>query len=301
MSNAATSTTDRVSDRASNAVSNTVSDAVSKTASADAKTVTPLLDVRDVTVSFDGFKALDGVKFQVFPNTIKVLIGPNGAGKSTLLDTVIGKVRPTSGKIFYQDSDITRVAEYKIAQRGICRKFQAPGLLESLSVHDNLAVAVRKAKGWWANLRTRLRADEEARIEEVLELIQLSHKRGAPAAELAHGEKQWLEIGMVIAEGSDLLLLDEPTAGMTQQETAQTADLIRTLTASHTVLVIDHDMSFVELLGAPVSVLHQGRLLVEGSMEEVRNNPDVVAVYLGRNHDPAESPQDSGAEESSRA
>lgn len=260
---------------------------------------TPLLDIREVTVSFDGFKALDGVDFQVFANTIKMLIGPNGAGKSTLLDTIIGKVRPTSGHVLYRGRDLTRMAEYKIAQQGVCRKFQAPGLLESLSVYDNLAVAVRQAKGWWANLRVRLRDEEEARIAEVLELIQLPHKRDAPAAELAHGEKQWLEIGMVIAGRPELLLLDEPTAGMTHQETAQTAALIRSLAEQHTVLVIDHDMSFVELLGAPVSVLHQGRLLVEGSVEEVRTNPDVVAVYLGRNHDPAE--RDDKNEEPSHA
>ncbi len=241
-----------------------------------------LLELHDVSVSFDGFKALSNVTFSVAPKSIKVLIGPNGAGKSTLCDCVIGKVRSKTGKIFYKGEEITRFPEYKIVRRGICRKFQAPGLLEQLSVYDNLRVAVKRSKSWWQGLRTALSSEEEARVEEVLRLTRLTRRKDVPAGLLAHGEKQWLEIGMVVAEDPELLLLDEPTAGMTAQETAQTAELIRGLAAERAVLVIDHDMAFVELLDAPVSVLHQGRLLKEGTLEEVRADPEVVSVYLGR-------------------
>lgn len=241
-----------------------------------------LLSLQDVSVSFDGFKALSDVTFSVAPKSIKVLIGPNGAGKSTLCDCVIGKVRAKSGKIFYKGREITRLPEYKIVRRGICRKFQAPGVLEQLSVYDNLKVAVKKHKSWWQSLRTSLTLEEETRVQEVLELTRLKRRKDTPAALLAHGEKQWLEIGMVVVEDPELLLLDEPTAGMTAQETAQTAELIRGLAAERAVLVIDHDMAFVELLDAPVSVLHQGRLLKEGTLDEVRADPEVISVYLGR-------------------
>lgn len=242
-----------------------------------------LLELKDVSVSFDGFKALSDVRFSVAPQSIKVLIGPNGAGKSTLCDCVIGKVRADTGNVFYKGRDITRLPEYEIVRQGICRKFQAPGVLDRLSVYENLAVAVKGAKSWWQGLRTSLGRAENARVDNVLELIGLNTKRNVLASSLAHGEKQWLEIGMVVAENSELLLLDEPTAGMTYQETAQTAKLIQRLAKERTVLVIDHDMTFVELLDAPVSVLHQGRLLTEGTLDEVRTNPEVVAVYLGRN------------------
>lgn len=241
-----------------------------------------LLELQDVTVSFDGFKALDNVSFSVAPKCIKVLIGPNGAGKSTLCDCIIGKVRAKAGKVFYKGRDVTRLPEYKLVRLGICRKFQAPGVLERLSVYDNLAVAVRQQKGWWQGLRTALSAEEKGRVEEVLGLTRLEKRQDVLAAALAHGEKQWLEIAMVVVQKPELLLLDEPTAGMTAQETAQTAELIKRLATERTVLVIDHDMAFVELLDAPVSVLHQGRLLTEGTLEAVRANPEVVSVYLGR-------------------
>lgn len=241
-----------------------------------------LLELRDVTVEFDGFKALNNISFSIAPRTIKVLIGPNGAGKSTLCDCIIGKVRAKQGSIHYKGQDISELTEYKITQAGICRKFQAPGVLEQLSVYDNLAVATRQQRAWSQSLQLRLRPDERARVEEVLARIGLSDKRDSQAAYLAHGEKQWLEIGMVVVQNPELLLLDEPTAGMTAQETAKTAELIRQLVRDHTVLVIDHDMSFVELLDAPVSILHQGQLLAEGSMAEVRANEEVINVYLGR-------------------
>ncbi len=244
-----------------------------------------LLQVENLSVSFDGFKALSNVYFSIDPLSIKVLIGPNGAGKSTLCDCIIGKVRAAEGKIIYKAKDISRSPEYKISQAGICRKFQAPGILERLSVYDNLAIASREKRSWQQNLRLNLSKTEKERIEETLELIGLETRRDLQASLLAHGEKQWLEIGMVVSQNPDLLLLDEPTAGMTAQETAKTAELIRKLVEKHTVLVIDHDMTFVELLKAPVTVLHQGQILKEGSMEEVRSDPEVISVYLGRAHE----------------
>lgn len=247
----------------------------------------PLLVLDRVTVDFDGFKALKDLTFSVMPQTVKVLIGPNGAGKSTLLDTVIGKVRPASGSVKYRGGEITHLPEHKIAQLGIRRKFQAPGILESLTLYDNLAIAARRSKGRWANLRSSLLREEQERVEEVLSLVGLAAKRGMPAAQLAHGEKQWLEIGMVVASEPELLLLDEPTAGMTHDETALTAELILRLSRDHTILVIEHDMSFVEQLAAPISVLHMGRLLKEGDIQTIRQDPQVIEVYLGRGKEKA--------------
>lgn len=241
-----------------------------------------LLSIRNLTVSFDGFKALNDVNLDVPPLGINVLIGPNGAGKSTLCDCIIGKIRPSEGRIVYQGKDITKLNEYKITQAGICRKFQAPGVLERLSVYDNLAVAVRGKKGWYQTLALGTSNTDKNRIDEVLSLIGLSKRKDTQASYLAHGEKQWLEIGMVVAQAPALLLLDEPTAGMTAQETAKTAELIKRLAKDHTILVIDHDMTFVELLDAPVTVLHQGQVLKAGSLAEVRNDSEVISVYLGR-------------------
>ena len=253
----------------------------------DSSPTEPLLQLEDVVVDFDGFKALDHLTFSIVPQSVRVLIGPNGAGKSTLLDTVIGKVRPTSGRVVYRGNDITAVSEHKIAQLGIRRKFQAPGVLEGLSVVDNLAIAVRRDRDLFGNFRSGLLPQEEERVGEVLDLIGLRAQRESMASDLAHGEKQWLEIGMVVVADPDLLLLDEPTAGMTSDETAQTAELVTRLSYDHTILVIEHDMAFVEQLAAPVSVLHMGRLLKEGDMQTVREDPEVIEVYLGRSKDRA--------------
>ena len=241
-----------------------------------------LLEVRDLTVSFDGFKDIDGLNVSVPPRSVRVLIGPNGAGKSTLLDTIIGRVRPAKGKVIFKGHEITHVPEYEIVQRGICRKFQAPGILDSLTVFENLVLAARHSRPWWSLFRTGVERETSDRVEEILDLIQLREKRGVPARELAHGQKQWLEIGMVVASDADLLLLDEPAAGMSHGEVEQTAELIRNLSNRHSLIVIDHDMTFVAQLEAPVSVLHMGRMLKEGTLEEVRGDPQVVAVYLGR-------------------
>ncbi|GGR18721.1 urea ABC transporter ATP-binding protein UrtD [Deinococcus ruber] len=251
----------------------------------------PLLDVQNITVSFDGFKAIQNLSLSVARGSLRVLIGPNGAGKSTLLDTIIGKVRPASGDVRYRGQSIIRLPEYKIANLGICRKFQAPGVLDGLSVRENLRVAAKRRKGVFASLKPGASAAETARVNELLTLTGLSGKAGQLASLLAHGEKQWLEIGMVVAAEPELLLLDEPTAGMTAQETAQTAELIRSLAGRHTVLVIDHDMQFVELLNAPITVLHQGQVFREGDLAALRADAEVMEIYLGR---PKEAP--TGAE-----
>lgn len=242
----------------------------------------PLLSVENVTVSFDGFNALDGMSLRLMPASIRVLIGPNGAGKSTLLDAIIGHVRPSSGKVMFKGRDITRLNEYRIVRKGICRKFQAPGILDSLTVEENLSLAARQQRECWRSFAVGLSRDVRARVERVLDRIGLKEKRRVPAVQLSHGQKQWLEIGMVVASDADLLLLDEPAAGMSQDESAQTAALIRELSKEHSILVIDHDMTFVAQLNAPVSVMHMGRLMAEGTLEEIRNDPQIAAIYLGR-------------------
>jgi urea transport system ATP-binding protein len=243
---------------------------------------TALLSVENVTVSFDGFNALDEMSLQLMPKSIRVLIGPNGAGKSTLLDAIIGHVPPTKGRVIFKGEDITHVDEYKIVRKGICRKFQAPGILESLTVADNLALAARRHRQCWRSFGIGLSQEASAQVERVLGLIGLEEKRQSLAAHLSHGQKQWLEIGMVVASDAELLLLDEPAAGMSQDESTQTAELIRSLSAQHSILVIDHDMTFVAQLEAPISVMHMGKMLREGTLEEIRNDPQIAAVYLGR-------------------
>lgn len=247
--------------------------------------MSPLLALENVTVDFDGFKALTDVSLTLEANALRILIGPNGAGKSTLCDTIIGRVRPTAGRILFKGEPITALPEQEIVKRGICRKFQTPGILPSLSVMENLLVSGRKNRAWWRAFTTRTPIEEQARAEEILETIGLQDRRDVPAASLAHGEKQWLEIGMVVATDADLLLLDEPTAGMGPQDTQRTAELILSLIGRHAVLVIDHDMSFVEALNGFTTVLHQGQILKEGSVAEIRADAAVEAVYLGRAKD----------------
>lgn len=240
-----------------------------------------LLCVDGVSVDYSGFKALDGFSLTLQRGEVRVVIGPNGAGKSTLCDTIIGRVRPTTGRVVFRGEEIQRLPEQDIVARGICRKFQAPGVLPSLSVRDNVALAVRRDRRWWQSLGTGIPTAEREGIAAILAQVGLSDHADRPAGELAHGQKQWLEIGMVLATGAELILLDEPTAGMGPAETRRTAELIRGLGATRTVLVIDHDMSFVEQLDARVTVMHQGRFLCEGSIAQVRADPEVAAVYLG--------------------
>jgi urea transport system ATP-binding protein len=240
-----------------------------------------LLQIRNVTVDFDGFKALNELDLSLAAGSLTVVIGPNGAGKSTMCDTIIGRVRPTAGQILFKGEDISRLPEHRIVARGICRKFQTPGVLIALSVIDNLLIAAGDRR-WWRSFSMRADAETQTRAEETLEAIGLTERRGALAGELSHGEKQWLEIGMVIASGCELLLLDEPTAGMGAAESTRTAEIIRGLVGRRTVLVIDHDIDFVEQLGGHVVVLHQGALFTQGSLAQVRSDQNVASIYLGR-------------------
>ncbi|WP_374292192.1 urea ABC transporter ATP-binding protein UrtD [Paenirhodobacter enshiensis] len=241
-----------------------------------------ILKVDGITVDFDGFKAIDNFSMTLERGQLRVLIGPNGAGKSTLCDTIIGRVRAASGHVWLNGEDITALPEFEIVRRGICRKFQTPGVLPSLTVRDNLALAARRDRRWWTGFGHAVDATERARVDEILAAIGLGDRATTLAGLLAHGEKQWLEIGMVVATGAELLLLDEPTAGMGPNETSRTAKLIKSLLGKHAVLVIDHDMKFVEELGGKVTVMHQGKFLKQGTVEQIRNDPDVAAVYLGR-------------------
>lgn len=242
----------------------------------------PLLSIENLTVSFDGFRAIDGVNLILKPRSMRVLIGPNGAGKSTLLDAIIGHVRPAAGHIIFKGHDITRLAEYQIVRRGICRKFQTPGVLDNLTVAENLMLAACRTRNCWRSFGKPGSMPLLRDIDALLELTSLREKRDCLAARLSHGQKQWLEICMVVASDADLLLLDEPAAGMSHDEAAQTAQLIRGLSDRHSFLVIDHDMAFVAQLDAPITVLHMGRILKEGSLEQVRTDPQVMEVFFGR-------------------
>jgi len=241
----------------------------------------PLLSLKAVTVDFDGFKALNNLELNLETGSLTAVIGPNGAGKSTMCDAVIGRVRPTAGQVLFRGEDISRLPEHTIVARGICRKFQTPGVLVGLSVFDNIAIASGDRR-WWRTFGLKPKAEIQAKVEETLALIGLEDRRDVLAGELSHGEKQWLEIGMVVATGGELLLLDEPTAGMGAAETRRTAEIIRSLVGRRTILVIDHDIDFVEQLGGHVVVMHQGAVFMEGTLAEVRSNQDVESIYLGR-------------------
>ncbi|WP_293675859.1 urea ABC transporter ATP-binding protein UrtD [uncultured Phenylobacterium sp.] len=242
----------------------------------------PLLQLEGVTVDFDGFKALNDLSLSLEPGSLTIVIGPNGAGKSTMCDTIIGRVRPTAGRVLLRGEDISKLREDRIVGLGVCRKFQTPGVLVGLSVIDNLAIAATKDRRWWKSFTLAGPAAGRERAEQVLEMIGLADRRDVLAGELSHGEKQWLEIGMVVATDAELILLDEPTAGMGAAESTRTAQIILGLVGRHAVLVIDHDIDFVEQMGGHVAVLHQGSLFKEGSLAEVRSDADVASIYLGR-------------------
>lgn len=246
---------------------------------------TSLLEIKNLTVTFDGFKAINDLTLTIMPNTIQVIIGPNGAGKSTLMDTIIGRITPTSGRVIFKGNDITRLPEYEIMRRGICRKFQTPGVLPALSVEDNILLAGKMNRHWWYTLNKSITQSEKHRASEVIAMVKLTHKQYQLAGLLAHGEKQWLETGMVINSNADLLLFDEPAAGLTQSERESMSELMRGLVQNHTLIVIDHDMDFIEQLKAPITVLHNGKLLKQGSIAEIRQDPEVRSIYLGREGD----------------
>lgn len=242
----------------------------------------PILYVEKVTVSFDGFKALDDLTLYIDEGELRCIIGPNGAGKTTLMDVVTGKTRPDSGTVFFgQTLDLTKMKEYEIAEAGIGRKFQKPTVFTGHTVYENLELAMRAKKNVWKTLVAQLSGEQRDRIDDVLGTIGLSDVAHKRAGGLSHGQKQWLEIGMLLIQEPKLLLVDEPAAGMTHQETERTAELLTSLAGKHSVVVVEHDMDFVRSIARTVTVLHEGRRLAEGSMEQVQNDPKVIEVYLG--------------------
>ncbi len=237
----------------------------------------------DINVSFDGFKAINSLSLTIDAGELRCIIGPNGAGKTTMMDVITGKTRPDSGKAFFgQTLDLTKMREAEIAHAGIGRKFQKPTVFEQHSVFDNLELALKADKGIWHSLFSRRSPAQTTRIEELMELIGLQELQHRPAGLLAHGQKQWLEIGMLLAQEPKLLLLDEPVAGMTDAETERTAELFVSLAGKHSLVVVEHDMEFVNSIARKVTVLHEGSVLAEGSMNQVQNDPRVIEVYLGR-------------------
>ena len=247
-----------------------------------------VLYLEDVTVSFDGFKALNALSFSVDVGELRCIIGPNGAGKTTMMDVITGKTRPQVGKVFFgQTMDLTKMREAEIAQAGIGRKFQKPTVFEHLSVFENLELALKADRGVRASLFFRLSGAQLDRIGETLVLIHLKEHAQRAAGALSHGQKQWLEIGMLLIQNPRLLLLDEPVAGMTDEETERTAELFLSLEGSHSLVIVEHDMKFIHALtvGNPakkVTVLHEGSVLAEGSIDHVQNDQRVIEVYLGR-------------------
>ncbi|MGH7003573.1 MAG: urea ABC transporter ATP-binding protein UrtD [Alphaproteobacteria bacterium] len=242
-----------------------------------------LLYLDNVSVSFDGFKALNGLSFVVAPGELRAIIGPNGAGKTTMMDIITGKTRPDTGEVFFEDTiDLTRKDEADIARLGIGRKFQKPTVFESHTVWDNLELALNRKRGTLATLFYILSKQDAARIEDILETVQLTARRDELAANLSHGQKQWLEIGMLLAQEPKLLLVDEPVAGMTDAETAETAILLREIARTRAVVVVEHDMGFIRDLGVRVTCLAEGSVLAEGSLDFVSNDPKVIENYLGR-------------------
>ena len=242
-----------------------------------------LLYLDGVTVSFDGFRALNQLSFTIAPGEMRAIIGPNGAGKTTMMDVVTGKTRPDSGEVMFGGSyDLTKLDEAEIATLGIGRKFQKPTVFDSHTVFDNLELALkgdRRARKtlWW-----RETPREHSRIDAILKTTRLTAVQDRLAGSLSHGQKQWLEIGMLMAQDPKLLLVDEPVAGMTDAETRQTAELLKQINREHTIVVVEHDMTFVRDLGVPVMCLHEGSVLAEGTIDQVSTNDRVVEVYLGR-------------------
>jgi urea transport system ATP-binding protein len=242
----------------------------------------PILYLEDVSVSFDGFKALNALNLYIDTGELRCIIGPNGAGKTTMMDVITGRTRPDTGTVhFGQRIDLLRLDEPAIAEIGIGRKFQKPTVFEQHTVFENLELAMRGSKGVWHTLRAGLTGAQRDRIDEVLAIIGLTGERGRPAGLLSHGQKQWLEIGMLLMQDPKLLLVDEPVAGMTAGETERTAELLTSLAGGHSVVVVEHDMAFVRSIARKVTVLHEGSVLAEGDMGTVQNDPRVVEVYLG--------------------
>ena len=242
-----------------------------------------ILTLEGVNKSFDGFKAISDLNFYMDEGELRVIIGPNGAGKSTMMDIITGRTRPDRGKVeFGRDTDLTALNEYQINRLGIGRKFQTPSVYGEHTVFENIWLSLEGTRSVWSTLFSRSTPAQRERIQEVLKTVGLSDKAQTKAGALAHGQKQWLEIGMLLAQNPRLLLVDEPAAGMTDEETHKTGELLMSLAGKHSVIVIEHDMVFVRQIARKVTVLHQGTMLCEGTVDEVQNDERVVEVYLGR-------------------
>jgi len=240
-----------------------------------------ILTVEDLTVSFDGFKAVDGLNFYVEKDELRCVIGPNGAGKTTLLDMICGKTRPSAGSIRFDNRELTGMMEYQITRFGVGRKFQTPSTYEDLTVFENLEISYPKPRNISGCLFFRQTAAVRLRIEQMAEEISLQDELHTKAGLLSHGQKQWLEIGMLLMQEPKLLLLDEPVAGMSARERELTAELLKRISDGRSIVVIEHDMAFVRLIAHRVSVLHQGKLIAEGTMDKVQSDERVIEVYLG--------------------
>lgn len=241
-----------------------------------------ILYMEDVSVSFDGFKAIDNLNLYINDGELRCIIGPNGAGKTTLMDIITGKTQPDHGTVYFgQKMNLLNMTEPEIANAGIGRKFQKPTVFENHSVFENLELAMHCNKGVWSTLFATLTGEQKDSIEQVLIKVGLQENMSQRAGALSHGQKQWLEIGMLLMQRPRLLLVDEPVAGMTHQEMDKTGELLTSLAGEHSVVVVEHDMDFVRSIAKTVTVLHQGSVLAEGSMDEVQNNPRVIEVYLG--------------------
>jgi len=240
-----------------------------------------ILTVEDLTVSFDGFKAVDALNLYVDKNELRVVIGPNGAGKTTVLDLICGKTKATAGSIQFKGKELTKLAEHEIVRAGVGRKFQTPSIYENLTVFQNLEISFPRGRGVFGCLTFRRTPDVVERVQQIAEEIRLQDHLEMDAALLSHGQKQWLEIGMLLMQDPELLMLDEPVAGMSVKEREQTAALLNRICKGRSVIVIEHDMEFVKSIAHKVTVLHQGKILAEGSMESVQANEKVIEVYLG--------------------
>ena len=242
-----------------------------------------ILSLEGVNKTFDGFKAISNLNLYMDAGELRTIIGPNGAGKSTMLDLITGRTRPDKGRIeFEQNTDLTKLNEYQINRLGIGRKFQTPSVYTDHTVFENILLSLPGKRSVWEALFSRITSAQRTRIHGILEIIGLEDKADGLAGSLAHGQKQWLEIGMLIAQDPKLLLVDEPAAGMTDEETAKTGELLMSLAGRHSIIVIEHDMTFVRQIARKVTVLHQGSVLCEGTVDEVQNDERVIEVYLGR-------------------
>lgn len=241
-----------------------------------------LLAIENLTVSFDGFKAINNLNFKMLEGELRVVIGPNGAGKTTFMDVITGKTKPTEGEVYFKGKNLRPYSEHEIAQMGIGRKFQTPRVYQKLTPRENLELSCSRKKNVFDSLLRQASTSERRLVAGLLETIGLPLKADIPSELLSHGEKQRLEIGMLVAQSPNLLLVDEPVAGLTDEETEKVGDLLLALAESHSIIVIEHDMEFVRQIARTVTVLHQGSVLCEGNMDEVQNDPRVIEVYLGR-------------------